>query len=65
MVKCPPANARDGDVRDMSQSLSWEDSLEKGMATLSCILAWRIPWKRGLVGYSPWGRPESDMTKET
>ena len=22
----------------------WEDALEKGMATHSCILAWRIPW---------------------
>ena len=22
---------------------------------------WRIPWKRSLVGYSPWGRKE-DMT---
>ena len=26
------------------QSLSWEDPLEKRMATLSRILAWRIPW---------------------
>ena len=26
------------------QSLSREDSLEKGMATHSSILAWRIPW---------------------
>ena len=26
------------------QSLSWEDSLEKGMATHSSVLAWRIPW---------------------
>ena len=26
------------------QSLSWEDSLEKGTATHSNILAWRIPW---------------------
>ena len=26
------------------QSLSWEDPLEKGMATHSSILAWRIPW---------------------
>ena len=26
------------------RSLDWEDSLEKGMATLSNILAWRIPW---------------------
>ena len=26
------------------QSLGWEDPLEKGMATHSCILAWRMPW---------------------
>ena len=26
------------------QSLGWEDPLEKGMATHSTILAWRIPW---------------------
>ena len=26
------------------QSLGWEDLLEKGMATRSSILAWRIPW---------------------
>ena len=26
------------------QSLGWEDSLEKAMATHSNILAWRIPW---------------------
>ena len=26
------------------QSPSWEDILEKGMATHSSILAWRIPW---------------------
>ena len=25
-------------------SLGWEDPLEKGMATQSSILAWRIPW---------------------
>ena len=25
-------------------SLGWEDPLEEGMATLSSILAWRIPW---------------------
>ena len=24
--------------------LGWEDPLEKGTATLSSILAWRIPW---------------------
>ena len=26
------------------QYLGWEDLLEKGMATYSSILAWRIPW---------------------
>ena len=26
------------------QSLGWEDPLEKGMATHSSIIAWRIPW---------------------
>ena len=26
------------------QSLGWEDPLDKGMATHSSIVAWRIPW---------------------
>ena len=26
-------------------SLDWEDALEKGMATHSSILSWRIPWR--------------------
>ena len=26
------------------QTLGWEDPLEKGMATHSSTLAWRIPW---------------------
>ena len=26
------------------QSLGWEDPQEKGMATYSSTLAWRIPW---------------------
>ena len=29
------------------QSLGWEDPLEKGMATHSSILAWRISMDRG------------------
>ena len=29
------------------QSLGWEDALEKGMATHSSVLAWRIPMDRG------------------
>ena len=31
-------------VETWVQSLGWEDPLEKGMATHSSILAWRIPW---------------------
>ena len=38
------------------QSLGWEDPLEKGMATHSNILAWRIPWTEGPGGLQPWGR---------
>ena len=30
------------------QSLGQEDPLEKGMATQSSILAWRIPMNRGM-----------------
>ena len=38
-VQNPPA------VQEMHvQSLGQEDPLEKGMATQSSILAWRIPW---------------------
>ena len=42
MVKNLPANA--GDIRDMGLILGWEDALEKGMATHSSILTWRISW---------------------
>ena len=31
------------------RSLGWEDPLEKGMATHSSILAWRIPWIEGPI----------------
>ena len=31
-----------------------EDPLEKGMASHSSILAWRIPWTESQAGYSPW-----------
>ena len=34
-------------------SLGWEDPLEKGMATHSSILAWRIPWTEEPGGL-PW-----------
>ena len=45
------------------QSLGWEDLLEKEMATHSSILAWKSNGWGSLVGYSPWGGKESDMTE--
>ena len=45
-------------------SLDGEDCLEKGMATHSCPLAWRIPWREEPSGLSPRGRKESDTTKK-
>ena len=57
-VKCLPA-IQETWVR----TLGWEDPLEKEMATHSSTLAWKIPWTESLVGYSPWGRKESDTTE--
>ena len=37
------------------QSLGWEDALEKGMATHSSILAWRIPWTEESGGLQSMG----------
>ena len=39
LVKNPPAM-----WETWVRSLGWEDPLEKGKATHSSILAWRIPW---------------------
>ena len=46
------------------RSMGWKDPLEKGVATHSIILVWRIPWTEELVGYGPWGHKESDMTEK-
>ena len=50
MVKNLPVNQE-----MQAQSLGWEDSLEKKMATHSSILAWEIPGWRTLMDSSPWG----------
>ena len=52
LVKNPPAM-----WETWLLSLGWEDTLEKGWATHSSILAWRIPWA------SLWGHKESDTTE--
>ena len=57
MVKNLPA------MQEMQvRSLGREDPLEEEMATHSSILAGESPGQRGLLGYSPWGRMESDTT---
>ena len=58
MIKNPPA------VQEpQAPSLSWKDPLEKGIATHSSILAWRIPWTEEPGGLSPWDHEASDMTE--
>ena len=40
---------------DLGLILGWEDPLEKGMATHSSILAWRIPWTEDAGGLQSMG----------
>ena len=44
------------------RSLGGEQSLEKGMTTHASILAGESHGQRNLMGYSPWGCKELDMT---
>ena len=46
------------------QSLDQEDPLEKGMATTLVFLPGKFHGTKSLVGYSPWGRKELDITKQ-
>ena len=47
------------------QSLGWEDSLEKEVATHSSTLALKIPWTEELgAGYCPWGHKESARLRD-
>ena len=60
MIKTPPAMQV-----TWLQSLDWEDALEKGIATHSSTLAWRIPWTEEPNGYGPWGRNKLDTPETT
>ena len=48
MVKNPPTMQEM--LETWVQSLGQEDPLEKGMATHSSILAWKIPWTEASGG---------------
>ena len=56
MVKNLPV-MRETQVRSLGQ----EDALEKGMATHSSILVWKITWTEEPAGYTPRGLKELDM----
>ena len=48
------------------RSLGWEDALEKEMATYGNLLLFlprEFHGQRSLVGYSPWGHKELDVTE--
>ena len=50
MIKNPPAMQE-----TLVQSRDWEDPLEKGKATPSSILAWRILWTEETGGLQSMG----------
>ena len=56
MVKSPPV------MQEMQETWVWspgqEDTLEKGMATHSSILAWKIPWTEEPGGLQSIGLPK-------
>ena len=54
LVKNPPAV-----LETWVRSLHWEDTLEKGKATHTNILTWRITWTCIVHGV-----PESDTTEQ-
>ena len=47
------------------RSLGQEDTLKEEMATHPSILAWEIHGQRSLMGYSPWGCKELNLTETT
>ena len=59
MVGCLPAMQE-----TQVQSLGQEDPMEKGMATHSSILAWRIPWTEEPGRLQFMGCKESDRTEQ-
>ena len=61
MVKNPLANARD--ERDVVQSLVREDPLEEAWQPTLIFLPGKFHGQRSLVGYSPCGYKQSNMTE--
>ena len=49
---------------DLGSNMGREDPMEKGMAPTPVFLPGQFHGQRSLVGYSPWGRRESDTTEQ-
>ena len=47
------------------QPLDWDDSVKKGVANQSNILAWKIPGKRSLAIISPWSPGSPSVPQST
>ena len=58
MVKNPPAMQE-----TWIPFLGWEDPLEKGTATHSSFIAWRIPWTEEPGGLQSMGHKKLDMAE--
>ena len=63
MVKNLPANAED--IRDVGSIPGSGRSLEGGRQPTPVFLPGESHGQRSLVGCSPWGHTESDMTEAT
>ena len=61
MVKNLPAMQEMQEIQVLS--LGWEDPLEKGMATHSSTLAWRIPWAEEPGGLQGVTKSRTQVTK--
>ena len=48
-----------------TQIPGWEDPLEEEMQPTPVFLPEKSHGQRSLVGYSPWGHKDSDMTEHT
>ena len=48
---------------DLGSIPGWGRSPGEGNGNPLQYFAWKIPWVEELIGYSPWGHKESDMTE--
>ena len=59
MVKNLPA-MQEAWVQSLAEKIPWR---REWLSTPASILAWRTAWREELMGYSPWGVKELDMTQ--